>query len=65
MGRHGQDGAAITRTQVDDHPLGAGDPIGDLADVHLGDPPAGHDSHGRRSVPGRRAVTIGTYTLNP
>jgi hypothetical protein len=63
--RRCQNRAAITRTQVDDHPLGAGDPIGDLADVHLGDPPARDDTHGRRSVLARRSAPTRTYTLNP
>ena len=58
-GRRGEDGAAITRTEVDDHPLGAGDPVGDLADVHLSDPTARDDTHSWRSVaPGSRPYTL-------
>ena len=34
-GGAGQDGAAVAGAEIEDHPLGAGDPVGDLADVHV------------------------------
>jgi hypothetical protein len=64
-GRRCQNRAAVTRTQVDDHPLAAGDPIGDLADVHLGDPAARDDTHSRRSLLACRSAPMRTYTLTP
>ena len=40
-----EDRPTIAGPEVDDDPVGAGDPVAKLADVHLGDPPAGHDAH--------------------
>ena len=42
-----KDRPTIAGSEVDDDPVGAGDPLLKLADVDLGDPPAGHDAHRR------------------
>ena len=51
-GGPGQDGAAIAGTEIEDHPLGAGDPVGDLADVHVGGLVADDGAHGPQSTLG-------------
>ena len=42
-----QDRPSVAGSEVDMDPVGGGDPLMELADVHLGDPPAGHDAHRR------------------
>ena len=51
-GGTGQHGPAVTGPQVDGHPLGAGDQVGDLADVHVHGTPTHHESHARESTLG-------------
>jgi hypothetical protein len=46
----GQDGPPVTGTQVDDDPVGAGDPGSELADVHLVDASADDAAHGPEST---------------
>ena len=48
-----QHGPAVAGAEVDDHPLGAGDPVGDLADVDVGGSAADDVSHGPQSTLGR------------
>ena len=50
--RPGEDRAAVTGTDIGDHPVGPGDQAGDLADVHVRDAPADDLSHGRQSTLG-------------
>jgi hypothetical protein len=42
-------GSAVAGPEIDDHPIDSGDPLVELADVHLGDAPADDLSHGRQS----------------
>ncbi len=46
-------GSAVTGTEVDGHPLGAGDQFGQLADVHVHGTPTHHESHAGESTLGR------------
>ena len=50
--RPGEGRAAVTGTDIGDHPVGPGDQAGDLADVHVRDAPADDLSHGRQSTLG-------------
>ena len=45
-------GSAVTGTDIDDHPVGPGDQVRDLADVHLEDATADDLSHGPQSTLG-------------
>jgi hypothetical protein len=45
-GRRSEDGRAVPRSQVDDGPAMSPGQSGQLADVDLDDPAAGHDAHG-------------------
>jgi len=40
-----QDRPTVAGPEVNMDPVGAGDPLMELADVHLGDPSTGHDAH--------------------
>jgi hypothetical protein len=46
-------GTAVARAEVHDHPVNPGDPIVDLADVHLEETAADDLSHGPQSTLGR------------
>jgi hypothetical protein len=50
MGEHG---SSIPGPDVEDQALGARDPMGELADVHLGDATADDLTHGGESTLGR------------
>lgn len=52
-GRPGQHRPAIARTDIDDHPVGPGDQLVELADVDVEDAPADDLSHGPQSTLGR------------
>ena len=49
-GRPRKDGSAVAGPEIDDHPVGPGDPFVELADVDVADAPADHLSHGRESI---------------
>jgi hypothetical protein len=42
-----EDRPTVAGPEIDMDPVGAGDPLMELADVHLGDPSTGHDAHRR------------------
>jgi hypothetical protein len=48
-GGAGEDGPTVAGPEIDDHPLGAGDPLGDLADVCLEGPAADDGTHVEQS----------------
>ena len=48
----GEHRAAVTGTDIGDHPVGPGDQAGELADVDVDDAPADDLSHGRQSTLG-------------
>ena len=48
----GEGRAAVTGTDIGDHPVAPGDQAGDLADVDFDDAPADDLSHGRQSTLG-------------
>ena len=48
----GEHGPAVAGTEIDDHPVGPGDQVRDLADVDVEDVAADHLSHGRQSTLG-------------
>ena len=48
----GEDRPAVASTEIDDHPVGPGDQVRDLADVDVRDVAADHLSHGRQSTLG-------------
>ena len=47
-----RDGSAVARTEIDDHPVGPGDQVVELADVDVDDAPADDLSHGPQSTLG-------------
>ena len=45
-------GSAVAGAEIEDHPVGPGDPLSDLADVHVGGAAADDLTHGPESTLG-------------